>query len=345
MKQATIQPTQQKPAFSILHPIKSIAALLPSKLAKTSDGVHEPKRTRLSVSFAGALVTTALLAAVVLFFPKESSAKPPPFYKNTSAFTYWLLTPVDGMDGSKTDFWVKEGGAAYKLPLSFSIKGAKISPAVMVLGGVTRCEGVPMAETDFAKLALTINGTSGHYTLSLGARRIFVETKEVSFKAGPRTITIPPETMGDWDFGVRGEWARGRKEPGTVRSIKTDATIFNANQEVRASYWVFSSSVGLAGGWGFSLSGDTKSDNVSLGFDKAFVGGRGKRMLLVGGGYELETNSPYVYVGGMLGPVMVLATRQSEVGDKSYHLLATVDPVGAFNLVTGKGNSKPAHGH
>ncbi|MFH1448556.1 MAG: hypothetical protein ABIG39_06870 [Candidatus Micrarchaeota archaeon] len=285
------------------------------------------------------------LAALTLFaFAKKIEGKPPPFYKNTSLFTYVLKTPTDGMDGGKTDFWVKEAGASVRLPLTIPLAGTKTSFTVMGLGGVTRCEGVPMAETDFGKFAVTSNTSSGKFNVALGARHLVVESKDVELHMGPRTITIPGETMTDWDVGIRAEWARGHGEQGVIRSAKLSATVFDMGQRFRKGYRVFSGSVGFQDGWGLSISGETKSGNIGVMGEKGFAWGRGKYLLLLGAGYDIKPKSISGYIGGKVGPVMIIPMYQAEKGDKSYHLLITINPTDILNAITGAGKTK-GHGH
>ncbi len=316
-----------------------------------------PRGFRGSFRYGTRLAATLLITAVVLIATsKKALSKPPPFYKNTSAFSYLLKTPTEGLDGNKTNFWVKEAGASFKLPLNISIGGTSTSFAVMALGGVTRCEGVPMAETDFGKFALTTNVNSGEFTFSLGARHLVVSSKDAELQMGPRTITIPGETMTDWDFGAQAEWKKGRgKAPvlGFLTSAKVSATEFDAQQSFRENYWVFSGSVGfdagssaLESGWGLSVSGETKSGNVGIGADKGFAWKRGKYLLLMGAGYDLGPGSVSGYLGAKAGPVMILPMYQAEKGDRSWHLLVTVNPSDIINAVTGKGKTKgPGQGN
>ncbi|MFH1978573.1 MAG: hypothetical protein ABIJ92_04580 [Candidatus Aenigmatarchaeota archaeon] len=286
-----------------------------------------------------------IIAAVTLFVvvvsPVKVDAKPPPIYDNSSVFTYILKTPTDGMYGSRTDFWVIESGASYKLPFLLRPLGTETSFTLMGLGGYTQSEGVPPAQTDFQKIATTTNirfalgVLPGKFRLAIGARRIWVRTRTVNFIApgteyipgGPIWITEPSQNMWDLDFGTRFEWKLNHKESsvlGFLRSARIQATRFDAYQNFRKGKWVFSSSVGLFHGLGFETFGDTKSGNVGIGADKAFAWQHGKYLLLLGGGYEFGVKSSWYYIGGKIGRVMLLPMRQSEYGDKSHHILVTV---------------------
>ena len=50
------------------------------------------------------------------------------------------------------------------------------------------------------------------------------------------------------------------------------------------------------------------------------------------------------YIGGKVGPVMIIPMYQAEKGDKSYHLLITINPTDILNAITGAGKTK-GHGH
>lgn len=319
-------------AFSISHPIKSTRELFRATRDFFRETLGEPRLGR-TVLFAGKVTAIVVCATVLFLIPKKAEAKPPPFYKYTSVFAYLLMTPVEGMDGKETNFWVREGGISYKLPFTLSFGNASISTTAMVLGGVTRAEGLPPAETNFMKIAITPNITFGEVTLSLGARIIKAWSKPWSLKAGPMTISIPGEAFVDTDLGARVNWSRGREEPGFVRSVTLDATRFNASGTIRDPYYVYSGSIGLQEGFGFESSVDTRTEKLSVGASKAFDWG--ELMLIPGIGYEFGTQSAYYYVFTMVNPVSVMLAYQTEGGEKSYHLLFTVDPTVVYNWVAG----------
>ncbi len=335
MKQVRVERT-----FSLAHPIRSAKEFFKPALDEPTRGHSWGLGRGHSVLFAGKITAAVIVASLLLLAPKKTEAKPPLFYKYTSLFAYGLMTPVEGMDGKETNFWVREGGVSYQIPYSLSIGNVSVTPTVMALWGVTRAKGLPPAETNFMKIAITPNITFGEFTLSLGARVIKAWSKEWSLNAGPRTITIPGEAFVDWDFGARGKWELGRETPGFVRSITIDATRFNASGTIRNPYYVYSSSVGLQGGWDFEALEDTRTGKLSVGTSKAWVWNRGEQMLIPGIGYEFGTQSAYYYVVAMTGPVMVMAAYQKEGPDKSYHFLLTVDPVKLAKSVFGSGASQ-----
>ncbi len=326
--------------FSLAHPIRSVKEFFKPTLDEPRQGRSPEFGKGRFVLFSGTVVLTAVAASLVFLAPKKAEAKPPPFYKYTSIFAYGLMTPVEGMDGNRTNFWVREAGISCQIPYSLSIGSVSVTPTVMALGGVTRASGLPPAETNFMKIALTPNITFGEFTLSLGARVIKAWSKPWSLKAGRMTISIPGEAFIDWDFGARGRWELPRGEQGFVRSFSLDATRFNASGIIRDPYYVYTGSVGLQGGWGAEASSDTRTGKVSIGASKAFVWSRGEQMVIPGIGYEFGTNSAYYYVAGMTGPLMAMVAYQTEGGDKSYHILLTVDPVKLFNSVFGSESSQ-----
>lgn len=341
-------------AFSA-HPFRSMKEFFARHKGGNESLEAPAKKVRYGAIFSRTALALVALEAVMLMVPALNAiaGKPPPIYKNTSLFSYFLMTPTEGMDGKPTNFWVKEGGATYQLPLSLSFgpvdtvksqhgepaisSRGKVSIAFMGLGGVTRADGLPMAETDFWKACVTPTVSYGNYSLSLGARWIQAKSFDVSFPAGRRTITIPGETFVDWDFGARGEWKLPRGEPGTLRSVKVDATKFNANSTIRDAYYVYSTSVGLQDGWGFDAQKETKTGNISVGASKEWGWSRGTYAAFTGTGYEFGANSIYVYAGGKIGPVVPMVAYQTEAGEKSYHFLLAIDPIGAYSTIFGSG--------
>lgn len=325
-----------KPNFSLAstlaHPIRSTRAFFQKPM---HDGIE---KRRMGFSTAMKVSAAVVVGALVIAVCKKTDAKPGPFYENTSLFSYFLMTPVEGMDGSMTNFWVKEGGISYALPFSLQAKGASITPTLMALGGTTRAEGLPPAETNFGKLAITPNIGIGRFTFSPGVRWIWCWSKPWSMQAGPMTFKFPGEKYADIDWGMRIKWARKHRENGFVRSLEAEATAFNVRQTIRNAYRVFKGSVGLPKGWGIEASTDTKSNNVSAGANKTFVWNRGQRMVFTGAGYEFGTESVCGYAGTMVGPVFVMGIAQSELGEKSYHAVVSVNPFGIFGSKAKKDN-------
>ena len=309
---------------------------------------------KLKHRFVLPILAMVLVALVSLPERGYAGGKPSPIYKGTSLFSYFLMTPQTGMNGEKTNFWVKEAGVTFT-PFSFAFgpkdtvkthdgrtsvsSTGNISFTLMGLYGVTRCEGIPMAETDFWKVAITPTITYGNYSLSLGARWIQAKSFDVSFPAGPRTITILGETLNDRDFGVRGEWNLPRSDSGFFRSIRFDVTHFNADKAIRNGYYVYASSVSVQDGWGFDIKTETKTGNFSFGAKKEFGWSRGTYALEVGAGYEFGANSIYVYAGGKIGPLIIASAYQTEPGlkspEKSYHFIMALDLPGFYSLMTG----------
>ena len=315
------------------------------QIISNGQSTNEQRRiSRPSASFALKASTLVLLGglAIATALPKNAEAKPPPFYKGNSVFFYAQDTQTDN-----TPFKVRELGASYIFPAIHVGKKTSITPVGMVLGGTTRCEGIPMAETDFAKVAVTTNVSSGNWGLALGARRIIVDTKDVSFDVhtprGVMTIKIPSERMTDWDIGARLSYERGRKAPGFIRSFRLDATRFDMEQHIRANKLVVSGWASFPAGWGSGFFYDNKADNLGLDFGKAFAWKRGTYVLEVDLGYEFKAKSPYVAIAGKVGPLILLPAYQTEDNKSSFILMISVDPVGAFNALTGKGQKGPGH--
>lgn len=320
-----------KQNFSLAHPIRSARAFFQKPMHEGLAGRHSGLFTAIKITAAAAVVLAASVIA-----SRKVEAKPGPFYNGTSAFGYFLLTPVDGMDGTKTNFWVREGGISGNLAPEMQIGKTSLTLTGMMLGGTTRAEGLPPAETNFGKAAITPNIGVGRFTFSPGVRWTWCWSKPWSMQAGPMTLNFPSEKFVDIDWGVRGKWARRRKEHGFVRSLEAEATAFNVRQTIRGAYRVYKASVGFPDGWGVEASTDTKSGNTSTGANKAFVWNHGQRMVFTGAGYEFGTKAVCGYVGGMVGPAFLMVAVQSEVGERSYHLVASVDPLGIFSSGAGK---------
>ncbi len=326
---------------AILHPFKAVREFFRRPLHERGVHSHHRPRFRFGVSFAVAGILVPVIVSTLLF-ARKVEAKPSAIYWENSIFSYFLVTPVDGMDRNKTNFWVREGGASYVLPFKFQAGKANFSSAVMALGGVTRCEGVPPAETDFFKLAFSPSVGVGDYTYSVGARYIEAQSKEWELQAGPMRFTIPSETYSDWDFSARVGMKKGYEEPGTLRRWRITWTRFRSMQELGTGYSVFETSASFHGGWSMDTQYETQYGNFSVGGGKRYASKDWKRQFLAGAGYEFGANSIYANVGGIIGPVFGLLIYQTEERDKSYHLILAVDP---FGFVKSKSpHGAPTHG-
>ncbi|VVB58343.1 Uncharacterised protein [Candidatus Anstonella stagnisolia] len=319
-------------ANTLAHPINPAKAFFKWPM-------HEWRAGRLGVLTAARTTAVTFLAATMLAIPTKIEAKPGPFYNGPfSTFGYVLVTPIsEDMKGNPTRLIVTEIGGSGNLVSDVPIGSANLTLTGMALGGTTRAKGLPPAETNFGKLALTPNIAMGRFTLSPGVRWIWCESLPWSMKAGPMALNFPSEKYVDIDWGMRAKWALKKGEPGFVRSVEGEATAFNVRQTIRGAYRVFKVSVGLPKGIGVEASTETKTGNISADLSKAFVWNRGQRMVFTGAGYEFGTKAVCGYVGGMVGPAFAMVAIQSEVGDKSAHCLVSVNPFEVFGGKTGKG--------
>jgi len=336
--------------FSLARPFKHISAFIKKQMPMQGEPAF---RRHGTILFSKTYATLTLLALLTLA-KLNVEAKPGPFYNSFSLFSYTLMTPTMGMFGDKTNFWVSEAGVAYKLPFSIkfgpidtvNVRGAKIAThkgnisfTPMLLGGITRAEGLPPAETNFWKFALTTNITHGKSTFSPGARIIGAKSLEWSF----HHTTMPPENFIDADFGLRYKFQQSRRDTtSTIRSASVEITWFNARGTIRDPYYVSKASVGFKHGWSAEVCWDTRVTTPSFGVDKMFAWDNYQKMLLLGAGYEPGSKSICGYVGVVKGPFMIMAIYQSEGADPSYHTLISFSPSAFFKH--GASGHKTNHG-